>query len=184
LKHEVNLLQYLPGFLRVFAEFREYAKIDTPEFEALWAAAQNLLKELFVATAETFGLERWERVLRLKPKKDDTPAERRFRILSKFEESPPYTLRSLHKTLTNLCGNGKYELTVDPGAYRIRLLVELVSKSNYRVAEGFVRRIAPANMEIFVSLRYNQWSALEDKIWAQAATKTWEEIRSEVLTWN
>jgi hypothetical protein len=184
LKHEVNLLQYLPEFLRAFAEFREYAKIDTPEFEALWAATQNLLKELFVATAETFGLERWERILKLKPKKDDTPAERRFRILSKFEESPPYTLRSLHKTLTNLCGKGRYELTVDSGANTIQLLVELVSKSNFRVAEEFVRRISPANMEIFISLRYNQWLALGNITWTQASAKTWEEVRSEVLTWN
>ena len=79
---ERKLINYLPYVVRDYAEFQGITGAEQPEFEAAWAAAEDLLSNQFIKTAGNLGLSRWEKILGITPKGTDTLDDRRFRVLA------------------------------------------------------------------------------------------------------
>lgn len=52
---ERKLINYLPYVVRDYAEFQGITGAEQPEFEAAWAAAEDLLSNQFIKPLATLG---------------------------------------------------------------------------------------------------------------------------------
>lgn len=182
--HEVMLLQKLPAILRGCREYQAVADAETPEFTALWAAIESAQENQYIPTLDETGIKRWEKILSVIPKADETLDDRRFRILNRVNESLPFTYRFLQNQFTLLCGEDGYSLQLDHGAYKLTVRVALTTKSKYTDVDTMLRRVVPANIVIDLSLKYNQHKDVALLTHAQLHVLTHEQIRSEVLPSN
>lgn len=147
---EVSLVPYLPEFMRKYKEPVAVLESENQEFLALWKAADQILYNRFVSTADSYGLARFESILGLLPKATDTFDDRRQRIIEKMNERLPYTLRSLRGLLEATYGIGNYtaNLTDD---YVLTVGLRGAS-ATYRDALAMLRRLVPVNMVIKINL--------------------------------
>ena len=81
----------------------------------------------------------------------------------------------------NLCGEEGYVLELLNLEYKVKVRVALKSKKNYRMVEGLLGEVIPANMEIDLSLLYNQHKTLRQFTHGQLTAYTHNQIRNEVL---
>lgn len=179
--HEVLLSRKLPPVLRDCQEFKAIANAETPELETLWAEIESARDNQYIPSLTISGIKRWEKILGIIPKADETFDDRRFRILNRVNESLPFTYRFLENQFTILCGENGYRLQVDHGKYRLVVRVELASKSKYTDVDALLKRVVPANMIIALSLMYNQHQEVGRFTHEQLHAWTHEHIRSEVL---
>ena len=56
-----SLMSYLPYVLRDYTEIQAILVGQQPELDQVWEAADSLLENQFIVSAEGLGLGRWER---------------------------------------------------------------------------------------------------------------------------
>lgn len=152
-----HLIEYLPDFLR---SVREYKAILTDAFEPevveLFQAIENAMNDQFIETASEYAISRYEKMLKIVPKATHSLDDRRFTILTRINEHPPYTMEALKQKLENLCGKDGYSVEVDVEKFILKVKIALTSRNAYDDVCKLVERIAPMNLILDISLMYNQ----------------------------
>lgn len=176
-----EIKEYFPHILRDVYEFQALSDAESPYVKEAWENSDKILSEAFIESAGDYGLGRLEKLLGLITMDTYTDEERRFRILSRYNETPPITKYALMNLLDVLCGKGRYELIIEIEAYSLHLKLALTSKHSLTLAKEMLDRLVPVNMTIEASLMYNTWRKAGALTWKEANGYTWKELREEVL---
>lgn len=177
----INLLGYLPDVLKNTKEMQAIMEAETPEIQAIWQACEDCMNDQFIAEATENGVARREKMLRVSPFATDTLDDRKFRILSRYNENLPYTRKGLVQQLAALCGDDRYTITFLTKDFTVKVKVALTAKKQEAAVGEMLERVLPYNMAFTVELLYNQWQRLQGDTWGDVASRTWKEIREEVL---
>lgn len=177
----INLTDYQPDILKNVTEMRAIMNAETPLIQAVWDACESCMNDQFISEATENGIARREKMLDINPYATDTLADRRFRLLSRYNENTPYTRKSLVNMLETLCGKDGYQLTILTSEFTVKVRVALtVGKQTDSVRE-LLERILPYNMVFSVELLYNIWQQFKSYTWAETEKFTWTELKEEVL---
>lgn len=169
-----------------------YVLKETDEFKALTSTLDyinaNIEKDIadlknnqYILDSTVGGIARYEKMVNVTPLDSDTLNDRRFRVMTKYNQQLPYTERSLRNLLDTLVGNNGYTLEIDHLSRRIIVRVELTAKSMFKTVGALLESYVPLNMIIDLSLLYNQYLTVEKLTHEQLEQFTQEQIREEAL---
>ncbi|MDR1773039.1 MAG: YmfQ family protein [Hungatella sp.] len=177
---EVNLLSYIPDFLKEYEEMRTVQEVIQPEIHRLEDETESIFDNQFILSSDIKSIKRFERMLHISPLAEDTLADRRFKVLSKWNRIIPYTKITLKQKLSVLCGEDGYTLGIDPRKV-ITVRVALKSKRSLYEVKEMLEEFVPCNMVIDLDLLYNQHSLLCKFTHKQLRAWSHRHIRNEVL---
>lgn len=177
---EVDLLSYIPDFLKEYEEMSVLQKVIQPEIQKLEDGTEELFDSQFISSSGAISIKRYEKMLQIQPLPDDTLADRRFKVLSKWNRMIPYTKATLRQKLSVLCGEDGFILEIDPKKV-ITIRVALKSKRNFYEVKEMLKEFVPCNMIIDLDLLYNQHSLLRTFTHKQLGAWNHRQIRNEVL---
>lgn len=147
----MKLIEYLQEFLQDVLEFKELFATEDIELERLLNTIDNIIKETVIKTAESYGLERYEKIYGI-TEKAETIEGRRTNILFKINNKAPYTLKWLINTLNTLVGEGNYRVDMDYSNYKLTISVLSLYKNIANDLEKSLRKEIPANLILKVNL--------------------------------
>ncbi len=173
---------YFPDLLKEVREFQKIAEAENPELLFLWDELGAVMDNQFIDTASKIGVARREKMIKISPKASDTLEERKFRLLARYNENIPYTLRALQGQLSILCGENGYRLEINYGAFSLKAKLELTNKKNVEAVGEMLERIVPANMLLKVELLYNQHQLLRKLTHEEMKAYSHLALREEALT--
>lgn len=176
-----HVKEYWPEQLKEIEEFKEIDSVENPEINLIWESISDLMDDQFIQTATEKGIARREKMLKIIPFADDSIEDRRFRVLSRWNDKLPYTYRVLLNKLNQLCGENGYTIALNNNEYTLNIKIELTKKRMFDEVNIMARRIAPANLVIKVELRYNQHSTLKNFTHRQLSAYTHKQLREEAL---
>lgn len=143
----MKLIEYMPPFLRTVREFNVIFEAEDAEVDNLKNEISRLLKEVIVKTAESYGLERYEKIYHIKNVAETLEA-RRMTILLRMNNRTQYTYKWLINTLNEAIGKENYVITTDFKNYKMHIEIAL----NYTEAAEILKRDLvkqiPANIEL------------------------------------
>lgn len=145
---EICLLDLLPQIYQPIHDYRSINNINGEELSMLYSGVKQILDDQFIKTASEKTLIKWEQYLRITPNGTDTLDERRFRILTKLNDTPPYTDRYLVEKLNDICGEGYYRISRDYKNYKLLIEISLNSIANTDTIMEVIRAIIPANIDL------------------------------------
>lgn len=148
MNREVDLLAYLPPFLQEFKENRETLEAENPEFVLAWNGADRVLKNEFIDTADEYGISRFEKILKITPQPNDTLASRRRRVLFRWFNKLPYTLKNFLERLKEICGESDFTVIKEFLRYRINITTNLERIGLVEEVERLIREMMPCNMVV------------------------------------
>ncbi|EOT26516.1 hypothetical protein C805_00608 [Eubacterium sp. 14-2] len=181
---EADLISFLPEFMCGYLELRKLLSAQQREVQALEDMTEILKNNQFILSADEQGIEKFETMLGIAALDDDSLENRRFRVLSRWNNAIPYTEQVLRNRLDTLCGADGYSLEIQNQEYRIKIRVALKSKKNYKMVEEMLKETVPANMVLDLSLLYNQHKTLKQFTHRQLSAFTGKQIRNEVLIYG
>lgn len=147
----MKLIEYMPTFLKEVREFKQIFNVGDQELEKLATKLEQLSKEVIVKTAESYGLERYEKIYGITDTAD-TVEGRRTNILFKMNYKVPYTLKWLINTLNTAIGEGDYRVDMDYENYTLTINVLAIYKNLAKDLEKSLRKEIPANLVLKVNL--------------------------------
>ena len=87
----MEIESYFPSTVNETEEFKTIAKAENPLIADLWEDLSIILEEMFIMTMGIEGIERFEKMLDIKPESEDLE-ERRRTIIAVLMGEIPYTL--------------------------------------------------------------------------------------------
>lgn len=181
MNREIDLMDYLPEYLKEYKELEKTLKAQQPEIKKLAETVERLKNNQFITTADEEGIRKFETMLEVTALDNDTLENRKFRVLSRWNNTIPYTASVLRKRMENLCGKDGYQLEILHLESKVKVRVALTNKKNYGMVEEMLQEVIPANIWIDLSLLYNQHKTLSKFTHRQLAAYTQKEVRNEVL---
>lgn len=145
---EVDLTSYLPPFMAEYEEITAALEAENPEFMLVWNAADRVLRNEFIETADEYGLTRFEKILGILPSTEDTLESRRARVQARWFNRIPYTLQALCKKLAALCGDSDFIVTGDYPHYRIEIQTGLELFGQVEELGRIIDSMLPCNMVV------------------------------------
>lgn len=146
---EVDLVSYLPEFMQSYTEPVKALEGENPEFSIMWKAVDRVLCNRFIATADEYGISRFEKMLGIHPANEDTLESRRSRVSSKWFNKIPYTWKVLLQKLTVLCNDTDFILTHNfTEGYTLTVLTNLELYGQVEELENIINSMIPCNIVI------------------------------------
>lgn len=138
---------------------------------------EELLRESFISTAESYGLENREKVIGDTKSSYSTEKRREMLTLRKGFNENDFTKASLIKFLQSL-GVTSYSFTEQPGAQSVSVCIGgSYPDSEAKWIENQIREFLPAHLNIFVYHGGKTWNQ------RQLMNKTFAELDAENLSW-
>ena len=148
---EVDLVSYLPPFLAEFKEIAITLEAENPEFVLVWNAAERVLQNEFIETADEYGISKFEKILNILPSTEDTLKSRRARVQARWFNTIPYTMKSFLAKLIALCEDSNFTVTKEYEKYKVEILTNLELFGQVEELERIIDSMIPCNM-IVISL--------------------------------
>lgn len=146
MRDSVNIIKYWIKELRKIREFQELAKTEDLEFLRLYGETDRALKNLFIETADEYGVKRLEKIAGIYPEAEDTLEQRKARLYVYWNDKEPYTEGELRQRLESLCGAGNYKIISDYKNYLIHIITNV---GGYGIFDEITRMLdyfLPANL--------------------------------------
>lgn len=146
MRDNVQIIKYWIKELRRVAEFKEIAKTEDIEFLRLYGETDRALKNLFIETADEYGVKRLEKVAGIYPDAEDTLEQRKARLYVYWNDKEPYTEGELRNRLESLCGAGNYEIDSDYRNFLIRIIMNVGDYGIFDEITKMLDYFLPANL--------------------------------------
>jgi hypothetical protein len=143
----VDLLSYWMPVLRNLKEFKEIAKAEEPEIQALLEAVDRALANMFITTADEYGIAQFEDMMGIYPENKADLETRRFNVLVKWNDNTIYTDVTLEWLLTTLCGGkDRYKIERDYDNYKLTITTTVSVSGAYESVRKLLSEILPCNL--------------------------------------
>ncbi len=174
-----QLLDYLPEHLKNVEELRQIQSIVQNDINDLFYQRYRLLDNLFIATADKFGIERYENIYGVKPDYSLSDEERKFALSAMIIEKRPITYRFLVSQLEQVCGKGSFEIDANFFNYQVNIRLALSQKNRLQFIENLVTDLLPANLELNFMLAYNRYGDYSEYRYSEMADITNKVLRED-----
>ncbi len=178
---EVDLLGYLPQYLKSYKELNEIFKVEEPEVEILFKKLGSLRSNQFISTADAVGIDKFEGLLGLLVNKKEDLETRKTRVLVKWLEDIPYTYEVLEAQLIRICGVDGFAMTLVANSYYLEVLVKLVAIERFEEVEKLLSRIVPCNLTVNAYIDFNRYRLFKAFMYKEIGKFTFKELREKVI---
>lgn len=145
---EVNLLSFLPEFVQEYREIKHIMNSEQPEIQKLEDETEIIKNNQFILSCDIDGIARFENLLGITPKPDDTLDARKSRVITRWNDSIPYTYKGLKEKLNVMCGEGNYLLIPSFNEYGLEIVVSLPLSSQADELDYMLSYMIPANIVV------------------------------------
>lgn len=145
---EVNLLSFLPEFVQEYREIKHIMNSEQPEIQKLEDETEIIKNNQFILSCDIDGIERFENLLGITPKPDDTLDARKSRVITRWNDSIPYTYKGLKEKLNVMCGEGNYLLIPSFNEYGLEIVVSLPLSGQADELDYMLSYMIPANIVV------------------------------------
>jgi hypothetical protein len=148
MSREIVLIDYLPPFLQGYREIQAIMTAENPEFQAVSDEGQVVLDNTFIMYCSEKGIARFEKMLGIYPLPTDTLDSRRSRVLTRWNDAVPYTLKAFISKLTALQGNDNIQITFFNDQYKIQVVTHLEKHGQQDDLAYLFRTVLPCNLVV------------------------------------
>lgn len=146
---EVDLVTYLPPYLKNYQEQVAALEAENPEFILIWNGVDRVLYNHFISTADSYGISRYEKIMGIVPTEDDNLESRRSRVQVNWVNLLPYTMKTFLQKLNVLCGSGNYILSCSfSEEYYMKLITHLDNAGQVDELRNLFEEILPCNLVV------------------------------------
>lgn len=144
---DVNLIGYLPPFVQEYQEIRQIMLSENPEFQFVEDESEIIKNNQFIQSCNLVGISRFEQLIGIIPSPDDTLESRINRGLIRWNDTVPYTWKTLLNKLNTLCGGAdKYEIIRKLAEHELDITTHLDLYGQVEELDYFLSYMMPANM--------------------------------------
>ncbi len=144
----MELIEYLPEYMREYKEMKEIIMSEEQEFRGLREESSSCVNNFFIETADEKGIKRFENMLGIASGDDESLDYRRFRLKAKFTQGRA----NIAGILDSILPEGGWNAEYDSGSYKLKVTLDLENKKYLEEVNEALDKAIPANIELECSI--------------------------------
>lgn len=148
---DVELLKHLPLFIQEYREIRAIMNAENPEFQSTENETEVIFNNQFIKSCNIKGIAKFESLMGIVPEPDDTLESRISRVLTRWNDTVPYTFIVLCQKLDTLCGKNNYEIIRDIDKYTMDITTHLELTGQAEELDYMLGYMIPVNIAMTVN---------------------------------
>ena len=152
-EYKTDLISYYPEFLQENLEFNAICDASNPEFDLVWKRLKQIEENILPQSADSDGIEQYENWLGIVSNPYLDLETRRAQVISKLNETLPYTEIRLQRMLAAIVGWGHFTYTREGAFVKVELDDESVPQSP--VVYDLLKRVLPLNLHFELNCNFN-----------------------------
>lgn len=148
---DVELLRHLPLFIQKYREIRAIMNAENPEIQNTENETEVIFNNQFIKSCNIKGIAKFESLMGIIPEPDDTLESRISRVLTRWNDTVPYTFIVLCQKLDTLCGKNNYEIIRDINKYTMDITTHLELTGQAEELDYMLGYMIPVNIEMTVN---------------------------------
>lgn len=145
-KRRIDLLGYLPEYLQEYKEIQNIMLAENTEIDAVSDECKTILNNMFITGCDENGIKRFEKLLGIDALDNETLEFRQSRAMIAWNNTIPYTLRSLENKLIAVQGNDDVQLNVS--GYKLNIVTHMDNAGQIKSMRKLFDKMIPCNMQI------------------------------------
>lgn len=141
-----------PVIIKEIPDIAQIYRINDRQITDLDAAMEQLENNILPDTMSQEMLEKWEKLLKLFPRPDDTLDERRMSVKRKILERLPYSYRVIQRRIRELCETD-FGFWVSDDRTEIEVTTSLYSERKIEIIEELLENLLPLNVSYIIKNR-------------------------------
>ena len=133
--------------MQSFKELREITRVEETHLNQIDEDVAQILNEAFIMDCSEYGIQKYESILGILPEITDSLEDRKARVLIRWNDSLPYTIRTLIEKLNSYCGVNNYDLVLDRlNDYEITIYTHFQLPTAIQELEATLDKMIPLNV--------------------------------------
>lgn len=153
----MGYIKLIPIEMKDITEYRELAKTGDPEFETAMNEMKNVSDNHYMSTLNEYGCSRLEKIMEITGTAGLSLEARRLLIISKANNSLPYTIYNLKTKIETLLGNDGFIIKMKYNTYHLSVVLFLSNYEKLNYVKENIENMMPANIDFVVELLYNEY---------------------------
>lgn len=147
------------------------------QIEKLNTEITRLDEDNFFDNTSESRVIRWEKILSLTPRADDTLDERRFAVHTRVIDKLPYTFRIIEKELKALSPESEFTRQMSANGMTVTVKLPLTSVSKIADVDSLLDKKLPLDVTYEIIVQYNTWDEYSSQTWGNLSNMTWNDMR-------
>lgn len=143
---EINLINYLPSYIKRYREIQQITNTENLELQLLADESERVKNNQFIFICNETGISRFESLLNITPEAEEPLDLRISRVLMRWNDMTSYTWKTLVQKLDILCGENNYKISSDSDNYMYTLNVHLDMYGQLDELQNLIAYMIPANI--------------------------------------
>ena len=99
-----KLIQYLSPFAQSFGEMQEIMRVEEKWIDKMESHIGKIYDNAFIEDCDEYGIRKYEKLLGILSDTEEKLATRKLRVRVGWNDTIPYTYRTMIRKLNLLCG--------------------------------------------------------------------------------
>ena len=134
-----------PVIIKEIHDIEQIYKINDKQIADLEYALEQLEKNILPDTMSLEMIEKWEKLLKLFPRSEDSLDDRRLSVKRKISERLPYSYRVIQRRIKELCDNG-FKLWISDDRTEMVVTTSLRAERQIEIIEELLENLLPLNV--------------------------------------
>lgn len=154
-EESVNFVErFAPEIMKDNETMKSLYGVQKDEIQAIHDEIQINIDNTFLQSLNLYGIQKWEKLLRLESNADLSINVRKELLFTKRRFRPPFTRQNLQKILESVWGNGNYTFEIYPNEFQLIIDIHTNEPEVYLKFQKYIRSLIPANMYVIFSVQY------------------------------
>lgn len=181
MNRDIKTINHLPPFVREYSEIIKITEVEDVELNKLNKDINKLRDNQFFLYCDEKGVEYFENMLGIQPKKSETLEERKSNVFTIWNIEVPYTYSYLVNMLDNICGNDGYILELINNEYLLKVGLTLRERNKTEVLIKMFDRVLPCNIVYTIYIDFNKYGDFRKMTHGEMRKYTHLELREKII---
>lgn len=177
----MEYLRHIPIEMNEITEYKELDKAAKPTFETLDIDLSSIEMNHYLSSLNAEGCSRMEKIMGLDDGEGLDLDSRRLLIISKANNTLPYTIYNLKTKIKTLLGNDAFIMTMDYNNYHLKIVLLVVNFKKLNYVKENIEGMIPCNIILTLLQMVNTYGTFKEKkmTYGDMHKYTHSELRTE-----
>ena len=173
----MDYIKYIPNEMKEIKEYNELDKAVNPTISSVKSDMASILNNHFLSSLDEYGCDRMEKIMDIEGNEHLLLEMRRLYIMTKANNTLPYTLRNVERKIISLLGNHNFSLEMNYNEYHLKIILFVQNFNKIEYLKENLEGMIPCNIILELMVIYNQYKLFKKYKYGELRTMTHRYMR-------
>ena len=173
----MDYIKYIPNEMKGIKEYNELDKAVNPTISSVKSDMASISHNHYLSLLDEYGCNRMEKIMGIEGNEQLALEMRRLYIITKANNTLPYTIRNLERKIISLLGNNNFSMEMNYNEYHLKIILFVQNFDKIEYLKEHIEGMIPCNIILDLIVIYNQYKMFTKYTYGELRTMTHRYMR-------